>query len=45
MEQPTGFKNARYPDHLYKLYKGYMDLSNPQEHSMNILEILLFSKY
>jgi hypothetical protein len=36
VEQPPGFEDDRYPDHVFKLSK---DLSKPQEHGMNALEI------
>jgi hypothetical protein len=39
VEQPPGFEDDRYPDHVYKLSKPSMDLSKPQEHGMNALGI------
>jgi hypothetical protein len=39
VEQPPGFKDDRYLDHVYRLS---MDLSKPQEHGMNALDIFLF---
>jgi hypothetical protein len=39
VEQPPGFKDDRYLDHVYR---RSMDLSKPQEHGMNALEISLF---
>jgi hypothetical protein len=41
VEQPPGFEDDRYPDHVYKLSRRSMDLSKPQEHGMNALEISL----
>ena len=41
VEQPPGFEDERYPDHVCKLSKRSMDLSKPQEHGMNALEIFL----
>ena len=38
VEQPPGFEDERYPDHVCKLRRS-MDLSKPQEHGMNALEI------
>jgi hypothetical protein len=38
-EQPPGFEDDRYPDHVFKLSKASMDLRKPQEHGMNALEI------
>jgi hypothetical protein len=35
VEQPPGFEDDRYPDHVYKLSKEM----KPQEHGMNALEI------
>jgi hypothetical protein len=37
VEQPLGLENDRYPDHV----RRSMDLSKPQEHGMNALEIFL----
>jgi hypothetical protein len=39
VEQPPDFEDDRYPDHVFKLSKRSMDLSKPQEHGMNALEI------
>jgi hypothetical protein len=39
VEQPHGFEDDRYPDHVYR---RSTDLSKPQEHGMNALEISLF---
>jgi hypothetical protein len=36
VEQPPSFEDGRYPDHVCS-----MDLSKPQEHGMNALEIFL----
>jgi hypothetical protein len=38
VEQPPGFEDERYPDHVCKLSRCSMDLSKPQEHGMNALE-------
>ena len=38
VEQPPGFEDDRYPDHVCKLSKA-LYLSKPQEHGMNALEI------
>jgi hypothetical protein len=43
MEQPSGFEDDRYPNHVYKLSKALYGLKyKPQEHGMNALEICLF---
>jgi hypothetical protein len=42
VEQPPGFEDDRYPNHVYKLSKALYALSKPQEHGMNALEISLF---
>jgi hypothetical protein len=42
VEQPPGFEDDRYPDHVYRLSKALYDLSKPQEHGTNALEISLF---
>jgi hypothetical protein len=42
VEQPTGFEDDRYPDHVYKLSRRSMGLRKPHEHGMNALEIFLF---
>jgi hypothetical protein len=39
VEQPPGFEDDRYPDHVCKLSKALYGLSKPQEHGMNALEI------
>jgi hypothetical protein len=38
VEQPPGFEDERYPDHVCKLSKALYGLSKPQEHGMNALE-------
>jgi hypothetical protein len=38
VEEPLGFENDRYPDHVYKLSKALYEL----KHGMNALEISLF---
>jgi hypothetical protein len=42
VEQPPGFEDDRYPDHVYKLSKALYGLKQAQEHGMNSLEISLF---
>jgi hypothetical protein len=43
VEQPPGFEDDRYPNHVYKFSKAlFMYLSKLQEHGMNALEIFLF---
>jgi hypothetical protein len=39
VEQPPGFEDDKYPNHVFKLLRRSMDLSKPQEHGMNVLEI------
>jgi hypothetical protein len=39
VEQPPGFEDDRYPDHGVSSLRRSMDLSKPQEHGMNALEI------
>jgi hypothetical protein len=39
VEQPPGFEDDRYPDHVLSSLRRSMDLSKPQEHGMNALEI------
>ena len=41
VDQPLGFEGDRYPDHVYSSLGRSMDLSKPQEHGMNALEIFL----
>jgi hypothetical protein len=41
VEQPPGFKDSEYPNHVYKLSRRFMGLSKPQEHGMNACEISL----
>jgi hypothetical protein len=42
VEQPPGFEDDRYPDHVYKLSKALYGLKQAQEHGMNALEIFSF---
>jgi hypothetical protein len=42
VEQPPGFGDNRYPDHVYMLSKVFYGLKQAQEHGMNALEISLF---
>jgi hypothetical protein len=42
VEQPPGFEDDRYPDHVYKLSKALYGLKQAQEHGMNALEVFLF---
>ena len=39
VEQPLGFEDDRYPNHVISSLRRSMDLSKPQEHGMNALEI------
>jgi hypothetical protein len=39
VEQPPSFEDERYPDHCVSSLRRSMDLSKPQEHGMNALEI------
>jgi hypothetical protein len=39
VEQPPSFEDGRYPDHVLSSLRRSMDLSKPQEHGMNALEI------
>ena len=43
VEQPPGFEDSEYPNHVYKLSKALygLKLNKPQEHGMNALEISL----
>jgi hypothetical protein len=38
VEQPPGFEDERYPDHVCKLSKALYGLKQAQEHGMNALE-------
>jgi hypothetical protein len=40
VEQPPGFEDSEYPNHVYKLSKALYGLK-PQEHGMNACEISL----
>jgi hypothetical protein len=42
VEQPPGFEDDRYLTMCTSSLRHSMDLSKPQEHSMNALEISLF---
>jgi hypothetical protein len=42
VEQPSGFEDDRYPNHVYKLSKALYGLKQAQKHVMNALEISLF---
>jgi hypothetical protein len=35
VEQPPGFEDSEYPNHVYKLSKALYGLNKPEEHSMN----------
>jgi hypothetical protein len=35
VEQPPGFEDSEYPNHVYKLSKALYGSSKPQEHDMN----------
>jgi hypothetical protein len=39
VEQPPGFEDDRYLDHVFKLSKALYGLNQAQEHSMNTLKI------
>jgi hypothetical protein len=39
VERPLGFEDDRYPDQYISSLRRSMDLSKPQEHGMNALEI------
>ena len=41
VEQPPGFENSDYPNHVYKLSKALYGLKQAQEHGMNACEISL----
>jgi hypothetical protein len=41
IEQPPGFEDSEYPNHVYKSQKRFMGSSKPQEHDMNACEISL----
>jgi hypothetical protein len=41
VEQPPGFEDERYPDHVCKLSKALYGLKQAQERGMNALEIFL----
>jgi hypothetical protein len=41
VEQPPGFKNKGYPNHVYKLHKTLYGLSKHQVHGMNTLGTFL----
>jgi hypothetical protein len=41
VEQPPGFEDSEYPNHVYKLSKALYGLKQAQEHGMNALEIFL----
>ena len=38
VDQPPGFEDPRYPNHVYRLSKAYMGLSKPQELGMSAFE-------
>jgi hypothetical protein len=42
VEQPLGFEDDRYPDHVYKLSKVLYGLKQAPRACMNALEIFLF---
>ena len=37
VEQPPGFEDHKFPNHVYKLQKALYVLSKHQEHGMNAL--------
>jgi hypothetical protein len=41
VEQPPGFKDSEYPNHVYKFSKALYGLKQAQEHGMNVCEIFL----
>jgi hypothetical protein len=41
VEQPPGFEDSEYPNHVYKLSKARNGLKQAQEHGMNASEIFL----
>jgi hypothetical protein len=42
VEQPPGFEDSEYPNHVYKLSKALYGLKQkPQEHGMNACETFL----
>src|SRR5688572_25068985 len=41
VEQPLGFEDSEYPNHVYKLSKALYGLKQAQEHGMNAYEIFL----
>jgi hypothetical protein len=41
VEQPPGFEDIEYRNHVYKLSKALYGLKQPQEHGMNACEIFL----
>jgi hypothetical protein len=41
VEQPPGFEDSEYPNHVYKLSKALYGLKKAQEHGMNACEISL----
>jgi hypothetical protein len=41
VEQPPGFEDSEYPNHVYKLSKALYGLKQAQEHGMNACEISL----
>jgi hypothetical protein len=41
VEQPPGFEDDRYPDHVYKLSKALYGLKHAREHGMNAFRIFL----
>jgi hypothetical protein len=41
VEQPPGFEDSEYPNHVYKLSKALYGLKQPQEHGTNVCEIFL----
>jgi hypothetical protein len=35
-EQPPGFEDSEYPNHVYNSQRRFMGSNKPQEHGMNV---------